>query len=77
MRRRDFVSFPGGAAAWVATARAQELRRAVGVVGGAPIPGSEAAVIQRLKVAGCVEGENTSIERRWVSRCHARIVKTR
>jgi hypothetical protein len=55
MRRRDFVSFPRGAAAWVATARAQERRRAVGVLGSAPIPGSEAAFIQGLKVAGFVK----------------------
>ena len=39
-----------------------------------PIPGSEAAFIQGLKVAVFVEGDNISIEQRWVSRCHARIV---
>ena len=35
MRRRDFVTFFGGATAWAAAARAQESRRLIGVVGSA------------------------------------------
>jgi putative tryptophan/tyrosine transport system substrate-binding protein len=65
MRRRDFVTFLGGAMSWVATGRAQEPRRLIGVLGSAPIPESEVAFIQGLKAAGFLEGENISIERRW------------
>jgi len=35
MRRREFISLLGGAAAWVSPARAQEPRRAIGVLGSA------------------------------------------
>jgi putative tryptophan/tyrosine transport system substrate-binding protein len=65
MRRRDFVTFLGGAMSWVAIGRAQEPRRVIGVLGSAHIPGSEAAFIKGLEVAGFLEGENISIERRW------------
>jgi putative ABC transport system substrate-binding protein len=68
MRRRDFVTFLGGATAWVATALAQEPRRVIGVLGGAPygaIPGAEPAFIQGLKATGFLEGKNISIEWRW------------
>ena len=34
MRRRDFVTFLGGAMAWVAAARAQEPRRVIGILSG-------------------------------------------
>src|SRR5215467_5617967 len=68
MRRRDFITFLSGATTWVATARAQELRPVVGVLGSASFgafPDTEAAFIKGLEVAGFLEGENISIERRW------------
>jgi putative tryptophan/tyrosine transport system substrate-binding protein len=68
MRRRDFVTFLGGATAWVAAARAQEPRPMIGVLGSASIgafPGAEAAFIQGLKATGFLEGKNISIEWRW------------
>jgi putative tryptophan/tyrosine transport system substrate-binding protein len=68
MRRRDFVTFLGGATAWVATARAQEPRKIVGLLSGflqAP-PGAMEAFYQGLKESGFVEGKNISIEFRRV-----------
>src|SRR5215468_10289482 len=68
MRRRDFVTFLGSATAWVATARAQEPRGMIGVLGSAhygAFPGAEAAFIQGLKATGFIEGKNISIEWRW------------
>ena len=68
MRRRDFVTFLGGATAWAATARAQEPRRVIGVLGSASygtFPGAEAAFIQGLKATGFIEGKNISIEWCW------------
>jgi putative ABC transport system substrate-binding protein len=68
MKRRDFMTALAGATAWIAAARAQELRRVVGVLGSASygaFPGVEAAFIQGLKNTGFVEGTNISIEWRW------------
>jgi putative tryptophan/tyrosine transport system substrate-binding protein len=62
MRRRDFVTVLGGATAWVATARGQEPRKVIGVLGSGPIPGSEIAFIEGLKAAGFIEGKDISIE---------------
>ena len=68
MKRRDFMTALASATAWVATARAQEPRRTIGVLGSASFdafPGQEAAIIQALKDSGFIEGKNLSIERRW------------
>jgi putative ABC transport system substrate-binding protein len=69
MKRREFITFLGGAAAtWPLTARAQEQRRVIGVLGSASynaFPGLETAFIKGLKDAGFIEGKNISIERRW------------
>jgi putative ABC transport system substrate-binding protein len=52
MKRRDFITFLGGAAAtWPLTARAQEPRRVIGVLGSASygsMSGAETAFIQGL-----------------------------
>jgi putative tryptophan/tyrosine transport system substrate-binding protein len=68
MRRREFISLLGGAAAWVSPARAQEPRRVIGFLGsGSPdtFPGPLAAFVQGLKDTGFIEGKNLSIEWRW------------
>jgi putative tryptophan/tyrosine transport system substrate-binding protein len=68
MKRRDFVTFLGGATAWVATAHAQEPRRTIGVLGSASygaFPGTEAAFIEGLRAVGFIEGKNISFEWRW------------
>ena len=64
MRRREFISLLGSAAAWVSPARAQEPRRVIGVLSGFGPGGFFADVImptafvQGLKDAGFVEGRN-------------------
>ena len=68
MRRRDFLTFLGGATTWVAAASAQEPRRTIGVLSSASygaLPGGEPAFIQGLKATGFLEGENISIQWRW------------
>ncbi|MGC1712255.1 MAG: ABC transporter substrate-binding protein [Methyloceanibacter sp.] len=68
MRRREFISLLGGAAAWVSPAHAQEPQRVIGVLGSASsdtILGGLAAFVQGLKDTGFIEGNNISIEGRW------------
>src|SRR6516165_3759795 len=68
MKRRDFMTALAGATAWVATARAQEPRRVIGVLGSASygaFPGQEASFIEGLRAAGFTAGKNISIEWRW------------
>jgi putative tryptophan/tyrosine transport system substrate-binding protein len=68
MKRRDFMTVLAGATAWVATARGQEPRRTIGVLGSAfygTLPEMETAFIEGLRATGFIEGENISIEWRW------------
>jgi putative ABC transport system substrate-binding protein len=66
MRRREFITLLGGAAAWVSPARAQEPRPVIGVLSALTVsayaPGAMPAFFQGLKDAGFVEGRNISIE---------------
>src|SRR6516165_1213895 len=69
MRRRDFITLLGGAAAWPLAARAQQ--RAVPVIGllssrSAAVDTPLIAVIrQGLSETDLVEGQNIAIDYRW------------
>src|SRR5437660_3631869 len=71
MRRREFMTLLGGAAAtWPLTARAQQPARlpTIGFLGSTtPAPQSQwtAAFVQRLRELGWIEGRTVAIEYRW------------
>jgi putative ABC transport system substrate-binding protein len=71
MRRREFLTLLGGAAAaWPLAARAQQSGKmpTIGFLGAAtPLSWSEwtAAFVQRLRELGWVDGRTVSIEYRW------------
>ena len=71
MRRRDFITLVGGAAAaWPLTARAQQSKKlpAIGFLGtSTPSAWSQwtTAFVQRLRELGWVEGSTVAIEYRW------------
>jgi putative tryptophan/tyrosine transport system substrate-binding protein len=67
MRRRDFVTFLGGAMTWMSAARGQEPRHVIGFLSGSSdaMPGTLAAFYQGLKETGFVERKNLGIEFRW------------
>src|SRR5687767_9187841 len=68
MRRREFL-VGGMAATWPVVARAQQAATpVVGLLGGVAPENYErfvAALLQGLKEAGFVDGENVRVEQRW------------
>jgi putative ABC transport system substrate-binding protein len=70
MRRREFITLLGGAAAWPIAARAQTPPKlpTIGVMGPTtPSVASQwtAALVQRLREPGWIEGRTLAIEYRW------------
>src|ERR1700756_1236959 len=71
MKRRDFITFLGGAAAWPLAARAQQpVTRRVGMLLNSGETDLEwkayiAAFMQRLRGLGWVEGQNLRVDTRW------------
>jgi len=71
MRRREFITLLGGAAAWPLGARAQQrVRRVAVLVGAQPADDPEslanfAAFLQGLQQLGWGEGRNIQIDYRW------------
>src|SRR3981081_3487661 len=69
MRRREFITLLGGAAAWPLIARAQQpAMPTIGVLGTASALAWSKwtdAFVQRLRALGWIEGRTVTIEYRW------------
>jgi len=69
MRRRDFITIIGAAAASPLAAQAQQVQKVIGILfPGPPVSAPSASVdafYQKLRELGYIEGHNTAIERRF------------
>jgi putative ABC transport system substrate-binding protein len=70
VRRREFITLLGSAAAWPLAARAQPSAKmpTIGYLGGGGPTGQRAwvdAFVQRLRELGWIEGRTVAIEYRW------------
>jgi putative tryptophan/tyrosine transport system substrate-binding protein len=70
MRRREFITLVGGAAAWPVAARAQQSRLpTIGYLGATTAAAERQrtdAFVRRLRELGWVEGRTIAIEYRWI-----------
>ena len=70
MKRREFITLLGGMAAWPVAASAQQRGKTVGLlVPGTPATHGQwfAALAQRLRELGWIDGRNITVEYRWAA----------